>query len=194
MTGPASSRAPILDAATAAILRDGVRGLRVEQVARDAGVSTPLLYYHFKDRAGLVRAALDHSNAQAPSTAVLKAAHAATGRARVTEALRAEFDDSPAVRRNTVIWNEVTALAAFDHELRADVVRVTQGWARKVAAAIREGIADGSISGRVDPDLAAHALTSLCDGLSVRWLAGALELSDARRQLQFALDAVLGPG
>jgi AcrR family transcriptional regulator len=194
MTRPARSRAAILDAAAAAILRDGVRGLRVEQVARDAGVSTPLLYYHFKDRAALVRAALDHSNAEAPSTAVLKGAHAATGRARVTDALLAEFDDAPAVRRNTVIWNEVTALAAFDHELRADVVRVTQGWARLVAGALREGIADGSISGLVDPDLAAHALTSLCDGLSVRWLAGALELSDARRQLQFALDAVLGPG
>jgi AcrR family transcriptional regulator len=194
VTRPAPSRAAILDAAAAAILRDGVRGLRVERVARDAGVSTALLYYHFNDRAGLVRAALDLSNAEAPSTAVLKAAHAETGRARVTEALLAEFGDAPAVRRNTVIWNEVTALAAFDPELRADVLRVTQGWAQMVAAAIRAGIADGSISGPVDPDLAAHALTSLCDGLSVRWLAGALELSDARRQLRLALDAVLGPG
>ena len=55
----AGRREAILDAAARLIARRGVRGLRVEEVATEAGVSPPLLYYHFESRAGLVRATLD---------------------------------------------------------------------------------------------------------------------------------------
>lgn len=41
-----SSRQAILDAAAESILAGGVRALRVTDVARRAGVSTALLYYH----------------------------------------------------------------------------------------------------------------------------------------------------
>jgi hypothetical protein len=73
------------------------------------------------------------------------------------------------------------------------VRRVTGGWQRAVATAIARGIADGSIGPHVDPDTTAALLTALIDGMSVRWLAGALELGDAREQLAVALRALLGP-
>ena len=52
-----SKRDAILEACIAAIASRGVRGLRVNTVAADAGVSTGLLYYHFTDRDGLLSAA-----------------------------------------------------------------------------------------------------------------------------------------
>jgi hypothetical protein len=60
-----------------------------------------------------------------------------------------------------------------------------------VAGAITAGIADGSVAPGVDPDAAAGVLTALIDGMSVRWLAGALDLADARAQLVLAVDALL---
>jgi AcrR family transcriptional regulator len=187
----ADSRLAILDAAAEAILAGGVRNLRVADVARRAGVSTALLYYHFDSRAALVRAALDHSNAEAPSVAVLRSHGGRSGLEVVRAGLLAELEDSPAVRANAVIWSEVTALAAFEPELRDDVRRVTGAWERAVAAAVADGIADGSVAAGVDPDVAAATLTALIDGMSARWLAGALELETARAQLVGAVDAVL---
>jgi AcrR family transcriptional regulator len=186
-----SSREAILDAASEAILNGGARALRVAEVARRAGVSTPLLYYHFESRAALVRAALDHSAAVAPSAVLLAAGDGDSGLEAVRSGLMADLEDSPEVRRNTVIWNEVTALAAFEPELRDDVRRVTGGWQRAVASAIARGVADGSIAPHVDSDATAAVLTALIDGMSVRWLAGALELDDAREQLALALHALL---
>lgn len=45
-------RRTILEAAARVIARRGVRGLRVEELAVEAGVSKALVYYHFEDRAG----------------------------------------------------------------------------------------------------------------------------------------------
>ena len=50
-------RTQIMQAAVRVIARDGVRGLRVEKLAAEAGVSTALIYYHFHDRDGIVPAA-----------------------------------------------------------------------------------------------------------------------------------------
>jgi AcrR family transcriptional regulator len=193
-TGATSNREAILDAASESILEGGARSLRVADVARRAGVSTPLLYYHFKSRSALVRAALDHSNAEAASTALLLAGGPGTAYDVVHTALMAELEDVPAVRRNAVIWNEVTTLAAFEEELREDVQQVTGGWHRVVAAAIARGIEDGSIDANVDPDVAAGILTAFLDGASVRWLAGALDLDTAREQLSLVLRSLLAPG
>ena len=51
-------RGQLLDAAAAAIRRDGVR-VSMEALAREAGVTKPVLYAHFGDKAGLTRALAD---------------------------------------------------------------------------------------------------------------------------------------
>lgn len=51
------NRAKILDLAVAAIDAGGEAALRVNQVVADAGVTPPVLYYHFGSRDGLVVAA-----------------------------------------------------------------------------------------------------------------------------------------
>src|SRR4051812_50062465 len=65
----ADRRNLILDAAIAVIARTGVRGLRVEVVAAEAGVAVSLIYYYFGSRKGLVRATLDHANERAADAA-----------------------------------------------------------------------------------------------------------------------------
>jgi AcrR family transcriptional regulator len=186
-----NSREAILDAAAQAILDGGARALRVADVAERAGVSTPLLYYHFSSRASLVRAALAHAAEAAPSAAMLSAD--GRGYDVVRAALLADLEEAPAVHRSAVLWNEVTTLAAFEPELREGVRDAIAAWERAVAAAIQRGVDDGSVDAQVDVDGAAGALTALIDGVSARWLAGALELPAAREQLALAVRALLSP-
>ena len=184
----------ILDAATKVIAANGFGGLRVEQVAAEAGVSIPLLYYHFQSRLGLLRAALSYAHARAPSTGRLAVLPAGTPAFEVLrEALLAELDETPAVRDFSIVWGEASANAVFQADLREEVDRVARSWTGDVAATIRAGIDDGSIAGSVDADTAADVLTVLTDGLCARWLAGVMELDEARRVLDAAIVRILQP-
>jgi len=184
---PRDNREAILQAAARTIARRGVRGLRVEDIASEAGVSAALLYYHFESRSGLVRAALDHASEHAPSIALREGSSTRTGFEDVEAALLAELDDEVTVRDNAVVWGEVSASAVFEPELRDGVRRVTETWRDVVASGIRTGIADGSIRSDVDPVEAAELLITLVDGLCNRWLAGAMDRERARSLLDSAL-------
>ena len=181
--GGGERREAILVAAARVISRSGVRGLRVEEVASEAGVSPPLLYYHFASRQGLIRAALERASDKAPSAALRAEPDAGSGYEAVEAALLAELGDDRAVRDNAIVWGEVSASAVFDPELREDVRRVTEKWSATVADAIRRGIEDGSVRNGLDPDQAAEVLITLVDGLCNRWLAGAMERERARELL-----------
>ena len=182
---PEDNRAAILQAAARTIARTGVRGLRVEEVAAEAGVSAPLLYYHFESRSGLVRATLEAASEQAPSTALRAGDQKGrSGYEALEAALLAELDDDPTVRDNAVVWGEVSASAVFEPDLRDDVLRVTSTWRDEVATGIRAGLADGSIRAGIEPEPVAELLVTLIDGLCVRWLAGTIEASRARDLLE----------
>lgn len=53
---PEEARRLILETAQALIGRTGPEGLRLQDIAAEAGISHPLILHHFKNRAGLVRA------------------------------------------------------------------------------------------------------------------------------------------
>ncbi len=194
-TAPADSRTAILQAAARTIASRGVRGLRVEEVAAEAGVSAPLLYYHFHSRSGLVKAALEAASEQAPSTALRGGTvpEGLSGYEALEAALLGELGDEAHVRHNAVVWGEVSASAVFDPELREDVARVTRTWRDEVAEGIRAGVADGSIP-ELDAETTAEMLITLVDGLCARWLSGTIERGQARELLAAELRARLQPG
>jgi AcrR family transcriptional regulator len=189
--GGSDRREAILVAAARVISRSGVRGLRVEEVASEAGVSPPLLYYHFASRQGLIRAALERASDKAPSAALRSDSDARSGYEAVEAALLAELDDDRTVRDNAIVWGEVSATAVFEPSLREDVRRVTETWSATVSDAIRRGIGDGSVRTGIDPDQAAEVLITLVDGLCNRWLAGAMERERARELLVATLRETL---
>ena len=61
VTGRASARARILDAAVKLIAREGINDVRIARIAMEAGVSASLLHYHFASRDALLAEALEHS-------------------------------------------------------------------------------------------------------------------------------------
>ncbi|MFE6270174.1 TetR/AcrR family transcriptional regulator [Streptomyces goshikiensis] len=189
----ADRQALILEAAVRVIARTGVRGLRVEELAAEAGVSTALIYYHFKDRAGLIRRTLAFISDRA--TDYTDAALADTDRARATllQLLMGELQDTERVRENSIAWGELRATAIFDPDLREPLAESTRNWTRDTAEAIADAQAAGRADLRVSPLDAAERLTALVEGLSERWLSGSLTLDRARALLAGAIDAELGP-
>lgn len=58
------ARRLILDAAEARLARQGPEGLRLQDIARDVGISHPAILHHFESRDGLVRALINRANNQ----------------------------------------------------------------------------------------------------------------------------------
>jgi AcrR family transcriptional regulator len=165
----------ILDAACRVIARRGVRGLRVEEIAREAGVSVALIYYYFEGRAELLRCALEHVNQRADAYTRPHLPAAAAPDALVAMLLR-EIQDAPDVVESVIVWHELQASAIFEAGLREAVSRNVADWVEAIAAVVRRGQADGTIPPTIDPDAAAQRLTALVAGLSDRWLIGSLSL------------------
>jgi len=195
--GPVASaegrREAILDAAAKAIAAGGMADLRVEQVAAEAGVSVALIYYHFGDRRGLAKAAFVLASERAPSTVLAVSSDPRSGFEALEAALMAELDDTQEVRDAAIVWGEAGARAAYDADFEPIVGEITGWWVDTVKATIARGVSDGSIRPDVDTEASAQLLVTLVDGLCIRWLAGALPLTSARRLLGQAIKDQLLP-
>ncbi|GAA3088130.1 TetR/AcrR family transcriptional regulator [Streptomyces roseofulvus] len=183
----ASRSTQILEAAARVIARRGVRGLRVEELAAEAGVSTALIYYHFKDRAGILSKTLEFINDRAERYTTQRDPDAEPlgPREELEETLLLELQDTTEVRENSTAWGELRASAVFDELLRQDLAKATLVWVQEVAALL----------GQVQPmapavalTAAAERLTALLEGLSMRWLSGTLQISHARTLMNEAID------
>ncbi|MET9096420.1 helix-turn-helix domain-containing protein [Streptomyces cyaneofuscatus] len=191
-------RTAILEAAATVIARRGVRGLRVEELAVEAGVSKALIYYHFEDRTGLLRRTLTFVNNRAERYTAEQSAvdattdpGAATGAAptsgplrQLEQALLLELQDLPHVRENSTAWGELRASAVFDPELRGELALASVIWVREVADQLGEVRPTAPESALV---ASAERLTALLEGLSARWLSGILPLTDARTRMREAI-------
>lgn len=184
-------RAELLDAAVRVIGRMGARSVRVEDVAMEANVSTPLVYYYFDNRTELMAEAFRHANLH------LLASHGddegLDGRERVLRRLLRDIGDDQETTQAWVLWGELAGAAVFDESLREPINDGCQAWVDQVARLIRVGQQDGSIAGSVDAERAAEMLTSMMDGLSTRSILGALTVQRAQELAGECVERVLGP-
>lgn len=176
----------ILEGAAQCIARNGVRGLRVHDVALEAGVSTSLLYYHFKDRDGLLAATLEHINGTASDYRV-EGAEGASALERLESHLLGEIQDRDQVWANSVAWNELRASAVFEPEIAGPLAQTTAVWHDDITALIRAVQDEDGLAADKDARKAAIVLTSLVEGLSGRWLTGELTADEARELLRDAI-------
>jgi AcrR family transcriptional regulator len=183
-------RTALLVAAIEEIARKGTRGLRVEEVAKRAGVSPALIYHHFGDRSSLLQAALEHIGEQADAYT----AHVGgTSRVNLLAVLVDEIQDNDSVRTNSAAWGELRDTAIFDLALRPTIAVLTQRWVDDIADLVRGGQTDGSIDTELNPDEMGVRLSALVEGISARWLTGILTTTQARDHLEAMASAMLQP-
>jgi AcrR family transcriptional regulator len=188
----ADRKRTILDAAISVIARKGVRGLRVEEVAERAGVAVSLLYYHFDNRSGLIRATLQHANERAAQTVGNVDAGQRSGAESIISILLAELEDPVQARELSLLWSEVMAAAFFDHSLREQLAEASERWSALVAEAVWRGQEDGTVLALSAPEDLAALLTAMVDGISARWLAGLITRERARELLEMSVTSLLG--
>lgn len=202
----ASRRTQLLGAACRVIARHGIRGLRIEAVAEEAGVSTALIYHHFGGRSGLITEAMVYINDRlaqgsegsevselSEGCEVSGVTGRDTGMRRLLRRMTSEFGEDQQTRENSAVWGEVRGAAVFDERLRPISRDATEHWIEQLVELITEGRADGSITGG-GPDGAhdvAVRLTATVEGLSNRWLAGLMSTEEAHRHITASVHAEL---
>ncbi|GAA2837483.1 TetR/AcrR family transcriptional regulator [Crossiella cryophila] len=183
-------RQALLEATCRMISRTGVRGLRVEEVAQQAGASTALIYYYFKSRSGLLAATMRFVDERAEE---YTHSSRGTGFDRLLDNLQREFQDKRRVRENSAVWGELRAAAVFDKGLRTIVGNANLRWSNAVTELIGQGQEDGSIRAKVDPVATAVRFTALVEGLSSRWLAKLISTEEAHSAVLAAVSAECRP-
>jgi AcrR family transcriptional regulator len=166
-------REQLLDVAKAIVVDRGFHAVSIEAVAREAGISRPIVYGHFQDLDGVLEAliAREGQRALAQLGEVLPAALAVRDpRQRLVAALAGYLE---AVRADPQTWQLV--LMPQEGAPRALHERIAHGRAAVVdqlAAALGPG---SGAAESPDPELMARLLTALADE------AARLQLTDPAR-------------
>jgi AcrR family transcriptional regulator len=179
--------AAILEAACRVIARSGAAGLRMSEVAREAGVSSALLHYYFATRRELLARAFAFADARVDAHVLALVGSEGCARERLETLLTSYLSLDAVVTEDWVVWSELWRSARFDATLRELLHEADGEWVGQVAALLRDGIADRSIDGSIEVGDTAIRLISLVDGLGTRVLAGVLERDEARRLIEGSL-------
>jgi TetR/AcrR family transcriptional repressor of bet genes len=185
-------REALLDAACAVIARSGTRTLRIEDVAREAGVSIGLVYYYFESRDELISFAFEYANERTDAAFAKREQPEGTGLQRVVARLLRELADDPVVLESWMIWNEMTSGSFTQPRLRELLSDAYVGWTKEVAELLDEGRADGSVPGGIDATASAIRLTATMEGLGGRWRTGSIAQTDAHDLALVAIARELG--
>jgi AcrR family transcriptional regulator len=157
-------RAQLLDVTRAIVGADGFHAVSIERVAREAGVTRPIVYGHFGDLPGLLRALVDREGMRAlVQLAEILPPEGAAGDPRelMLVALRGYLD---AVRDDPVTWR----LVLMPPEGAPPVLRerIAEGRAAAIAQLARltgPGLARRGGSASPDPELTGRTLSTLAD-------------------------------
>lgn len=156
----------ILDAVQSVIVREGVSGASMRQVAQEADVSLGLLSYHFDDKDNLIFAAFDRASTTLREASVDAAAAVDDPDEKVVAFLRGgfaeEFLASDYLRLRISLW----AVALTDTEL----AKVDAEYYKKYSQSLRALIA--SARPALDPDVVAARtadVIALTNGLWLDW-------------------------
>jgi AcrR family transcriptional regulator len=175
----------LLDSTVRIIAHKGVRGLRVEEVAKEAGVSVALIYHHFGDRSTLLASALLHIGQRAHE--YTRPIAAGNARDAWLATVLGEIQDDAEIRDNSAAWGELRDAAIFDESLRPTLDALTGEWVDDLADIVRRGQADGSMAADLKRAEIGQRLTALVEGLSSRWLAGLISTAEAHALLEGAV-------
>ncbi len=179
--------ADILHATCRVVVRDGAHGLRMANVATEAGVSKALLHYYFETRQELLRAAFVFSGERWRETVEVVLSRSSTGAEKVERYLLASVDPSGQFGEHRVMWNEVWGSIRVDAELRPMVEQAYRAWVARLTELIEGGRRDGSVVRDVDARAAGLRLAAAADGLDSMLF---LELVDRRRARQLVRQCI----
>jgi AcrR family transcriptional regulator len=190
----ADSRRRILDAAVNRIAREGIDEVRIARIARDAGVSSALVHYHFDSREALLAEALEHSYERAGDVRLAgPAGEPAGAAARLAALIDACLPLPGAQRDDWLLWVELWLRAGRRPELRETAARLYARLHAWFAETLEAGMSAGELA-PADVGRLTDRLLALLDGYGLRVLIGdpAMPIERARAEIWAAVATELG--
>lgn len=184
--------ARILETTAWMIARDGIKGMRMSHVAREAGVSNALLHYYFASREDLISRTFDHFyevESQRYEERLAGISHPIT---RLRAELLMGLEDNPRNRLDYMLWGEVAREALLHEEGRTFYLEKMQVWIDDLAGSIQAAIDAKVVPTRVDPAAAALKMVTAQDSVGWFVLAGLVAWEDAVASIDSALMAEFG--
>jgi AcrR family transcriptional regulator len=168
-------REQLLDATKSIVARRGFHGVSIEAVAREAGITRPIVYGHFRDLAGLLEALIDRETARAlAQLGEVLVEDLEQGGDPVEQLLASLRGYLEVVRSDPTTWR----LALMPPEGAPEALHDRIEGARaaiiaQLAGAVSSGLPGGRES--PDPELTARMLSAVADE------AARLQLTDPER-------------
>ena len=172
-------REQLLDAAIRVIVRDGYDGVSIEAIAREAGVTRPVVYGAFEGLGPLLGALLDRQQARALEQ--LASAFPADADNPAQAMLAAVRTMAERVRSDPLTWRPILAAP----QATPDVVRRRIDADRELVRGYLQGQLEGVAPAGLDVELAAHALVAALEYFG-RMLVEEPDRFDPERLVAFA--------
>jgi AcrR family transcriptional regulator len=161
----------LLDAAAELIAEGGLSTMTFNALGARAGYSRGLVTARFGSKRGLVDALIHRIWRRLRDRDVLPMAQRDNGLAEILVLVDAIREQAAVERRDMRAMFALTFEALGpDESLRDRMVEFTASMRADLAAALRRGVADGSVRGDIDPDLTAVLTASALQGLAYEWL------------------------
>ncbi len=172
----------ILRSACRVIAERGCDGMRMGDVAREAGVSSALVHYYFDTRSELLRRAFLYADDQVDAFIRTAVGRCETPRQRLETSVISYLVDDQAVEQSWRIWSEMLRAALYEPALRPDVEASYSSWIEEVADHVR-----ACAGPQVDDAATAARLCALVDGLAQQALLGGIGRARARALVRQAI-------
>ncbi len=179
-------RAQLLDVTKVIVGEHGLHAVSIDRVAREAGISRPIVYEHFSDLDGLLNALLEREGAWALEQLVAILPREPAGGEVLEALLEALSGYLRAVRSDPITWR----LVLMPPEGAPEFLHARIDKARKAVVAQLAKLTENAFGPRggehsPDPELTAHSMSGLSD-LWARLLLSDPEHFDLERILVHA--------
>lgn len=158
------------EAARRVIVRKGLKGTTLRDIAREGGFTTGVLTHYFADKEALVFGVF--SSASDRWIERVRTALGAVDSAE--EQLRAILElcvpTAEDERLEWRLWSEMWTYAGFNEEFAAYTIETDALWERELRGVIARAVEEGILPEGLDVDAQARIIGRLVDGLGVRSL------------------------
>lgn len=180
-------------AALAVIARDGLEGLTMRVVAKEAGFTTGALTHYFQSKDELLIAASE-AGADVVRPEMDDAATGASARAALRDLLYTVLPTSPAMKAQWRFWVAFWERAAHSPQVQRVMRERYFEYTGRVATVIRRSQEQKETAREIDADKVAREIIALIDGIGVQVMIGSRKFTPAvqRQYVDELLDLRLG--
>jgi len=164
-------REHLMAAAARVLVRDGSAGMRVRDVAVEAGVSTGIVHYYFGSKDEMLVDALRWAIGK-PAERFAELRRDGDHLRVLATLLEVSLPHPGVLYDEYVLWLELWTAATHDVALRPLCEELAAGYRDEMVKLVQEGAAAGAFRPVAEPEVVAERISAMVDGLCFRTVVG----------------------